>query len=119
MNSISVMQNLTTAWIKRLLHSRNVLPNLPNSANLQAYLPASVAAIHTSSSLDASLSNHKGPKKWLKYNEKVYPPQAPEEERRPAVSKPATQNIFQLVPCTYYINRYLADDYWLLGCDTL
>jgi hypothetical protein len=90
MNSISVMQNLTTAWIKRLVNSRIILPNLPNSVNLQAYLPASIATIHTSSSLDASLNKHGGPKKWLEYNKKVYPPQAPEEERRPAVSKPVT-----------------------------
>jgi hypothetical protein len=90
MNSISVMQNLTT-WIRRLPKSRVILTNLPNSVNLQAYLPAPIATIHTSSSLDASFSKHGGPKKWPEYNEKIYPPQAPEEERRPAVSKPVTQ----------------------------
>jgi hypothetical protein len=90
MNSVSVMQNLT-AWIKHLLNSRIVLTNLPNSVNLQAYLPASIATIHTSSSLDASLSKNGGPKKWLEYNNKIYTPQTPEEERRPAVSKPVMQ----------------------------
>lgn len=29
-----------------------------------------------------------GPKKWLAYNDVVYPPQAPGEETRPAVSRP-------------------------------
>jgi hypothetical protein len=90
MNSISVMQNLT-AWIRRLPNSRIILTSLPNSVNQQVYLPASIAAIHTSSSLDAALNKRGGPKKWLTYNEKIYPPQAPEEERRPAVSKPVTQ----------------------------
>lgn len=77
------MQNLT-AWIRHLPKSRIILTNLPNSVNLQTYLPASIATIHTSSSLDASWSKHGGPKKWPAYNEKIYPPQAPEEERRPA-----------------------------------
>lgn len=27
-----------------------------------------------------------GPKRWLRYNDAIYPPQAPDEERRPAVS---------------------------------
>jgi hypothetical protein len=87
------MQNLTM-WIRRLPKSRIILPNLPNSLSLQAYLPAPIATIHISSSLDVSFGKHGGPKKWLQYNEKIYPPQAPEEERRPAVSKPVTQRKF-------------------------
>jgi hypothetical protein len=79
------MQNVT-AWMRYLPNPRIILINLPNSLNHQAYLPVSIASIHTSSPLDAFMSFSE-PKKWLKYNEKIYPPQAPEEERRPAVSK--------------------------------
>jgi hypothetical protein len=69
-----------------LPNARYIVINLSKSVNLQAYLSASIASIHTSSSLDAFLHFHGGPKKWPKWNEKIYPPQAPEEERRPAVS---------------------------------
>lgn len=83
------MQNFT-AWMRHLPTSRIILTDLPKSLNHQAYLPASIASIHTSLPLDAFL-NSTGPKKWLKYNEKIYPPQAPDEERRPAVSKAVMQ----------------------------
>lgn len=82
---ISAMQNIT-AWMRHLANSRIILTNLPNSLNHWAYSPVSVASIHTSLPLKAFL-NSAEPKKWLKYNEKIYPPQAPEEERRPAVSE--------------------------------
>ncbi|XP_023702237.1 39S ribosomal protein L22, mitochondrial [Cryptotermes secundus] len=77
------MQNLTT-WMRHLPRSRIILTNLPNSVNLQPYLPAPIATIHTNSSLNAGISKHGGPKKWPEHNEKIYPPQAPEDERRPA-----------------------------------
>lgn len=44
-----------------------------------------LTSIHTSSESFAWKGDSKGPQKWLKYNEKVYPPQTPDEEPRPAV----------------------------------
>lgn len=41
--------------------------------------------LHTSS-LNSAWHNDNKPTKFLKYNEKVYPPQSPGEEPRPAVS---------------------------------
>jgi hypothetical protein len=82
---ISAMQNFT-AWMRHLPKSRIILTDLSNLLYHKAYLPVSIASIHTSSPLDAFM-NYTEPKKWLKHNEKIYPPQAPEEERRPAVSK--------------------------------
>lgn len=40
----------------------------------------------TSSGVSDKLTDKYGPKKWLEYNNVVYPPQRPDEERRPAVS---------------------------------
>lgn len=47
----------------------------------------SIFSLHTSSNLSAWKGEKSGPKKWLLYNEKVYSPQAPDEESRPAVIK--------------------------------
>lgn len=40
---------------------------------------------HTSRTHDKTSGSFPEPKKWPTYNEKVFPPQKPEEERRPAV----------------------------------
>lgn len=45
-----------------------------------------LASLHSSSNLLAWVGRGDGPKKWLTYNDKVYPPQTPDEEPRPAVS---------------------------------
>lgn len=42
------------------------------------------AFIHTGS-VNNAWYKQSGPRKWHKYNDKVYPPQDPSEERRPAV----------------------------------
>lgn len=44
-----------------------------------------ILSFHTSSPVSAWLNN-KVPKKFLEYNNKIYPPQAIGEEPRPAVS---------------------------------
>lgn len=55
---------------------------LPNVAAVEFI---QISNIHCGSPLEA-YQKHSGPKKWLDYNKKIFPPQGPEEERRPAVS---------------------------------
>lgn len=67
---------------------RNVL-----KINLRGLLPQvcgtqASAGIHTSSTLDRKHNEKSmGPKNWEAYNKKIFPPQTPDEERRPAVSE--------------------------------
>ena len=42
---------------------------------------------HTTNGLNKYNTHNKGPKKFLKYNKTVFPPQQPDEEPRKAVSK--------------------------------
>lgn len=77
------MCNLT-AWMRLLPNSRIVLTNLQKSSNFQACLPPSVLFIHTSSHLNAFMPPGSGPKRWPAYNKRIFPPQTPDEERRPA-----------------------------------
>lgn len=51
--------------------------------SLKLYQP--VASFHNTQQLLAWTNNKERTKKWLTYNEKVYPPQTPDEEPRPAV----------------------------------
>lgn len=83
------MCNLT-AWMRLLPNSRIILTDLQKSSNLQACLPSSVVCIHTSSHLNAFMPPGSGPNRWPAYNKKNFPPQAPDEERRPAVSNVVT-----------------------------
>lgn len=53
---------------------------------LRERAPAPRTGFSTSSGLSDKLTDKYGPKKWLDYNNVVYPPQRPGEERRPAVS---------------------------------
>lgn len=41
--------------------------------------------IHHTAALQAFVNNKNKEGKWLKYNEVIYPPQSPDEPRRPAV----------------------------------
>ena len=43
------------------------------------------SSLHTSAVAFAGPSTNSGPRKWPKYNTKVFPPQQPGEEKRPAV----------------------------------
>jgi len=43
----------------------------------------SKALLHTT---NVSMTQPKGPRKWPIYNKKIFPPQLPGEEKRPAVS---------------------------------
>lgn len=53
-------------------------------------------SIHTTSACGMWANTDGGPRKWLEYNNKMYPPQGPEEEPRPAVS----------LYCKKYVRRY-------------
>lgn len=55
--------------------------------------------LHTSSH-NSAWHNENKPKKFLKYNEKVYPPQSPEEEPRPAVS------LHSIIGNSYYLHHF-------------
>jgi len=55
---------------------------LPLLQNLTPLVTSQVSKIHTSNVLNTEVP--RGPRKFLKYNEKVYPPQAIGEEPRPA-----------------------------------
>ncbi|KAK9876656.1 hypothetical protein WA026_014031 [Henosepilachna vigintioctopunctata] len=52
-----------------------------------------IEKLHATTALQAWTSHESGPKKWLKYNEIVYPPQGAEEERRPAFVCHQRENI--------------------------
>ncbi|XP_046994720.1 39S ribosomal protein L22, mitochondrial [Schistocerca americana] len=50
---------------------------------MSALLPG-IACFHTSSVASAWSGRPGGPRKWLSHNKKIYPPQLPDEEPRPA-----------------------------------
>ncbi|XP_017770818.1 PREDICTED: 39S ribosomal protein L22, mitochondrial [Nicrophorus vespilloides] len=50
---------------------------------IQPLLITQCDKFHTTSDLSA-WSRNSGPKRWLKYNDVIYPPQSPDEEPRPA-----------------------------------
>ena len=48
-------------------------------------LQAATSALHTSASNHMAYEKPTGPRKWPIYNRKIYPPQLPGEDQRPAV----------------------------------
>lgn len=67
-----------------ILKSEAVLKLVLQNSRLSILLP--VKKIHTSISTQAWKPSDEEPKKFLEYNKKIYPPQSPDEEPRPAVS---------------------------------
>lgn len=59
----------------------NIFNNL--ALKCRPFLTQQSQSLHVSAS--NATSNDNNPKRWLKYNEIVYPPQASDEEPRPAV----------------------------------
>jgi len=58
--------------------------NIPSNTVKILNLPT--CSFHLSSICRGKLSNYQRPKGFLRYNKKVFPPQKPDEERRPAVN---------------------------------
>lgn len=86
--------------LEMALNIRNIL--IGNLRVLQPLISgARCENFHTTTPANAWMSDSNGPKNWLKYNEKIYPPQAPGEEPRPAVSLRNNLNIIIVVNSTY------------------
>jgi large subunit ribosomal protein L22 len=77
------MFNCVTGKLTTLICHSKLQPSL-NSLRKCIIPLTSKTDFSTSSSL--LVKKEDGPKRWLAYNDVVYPPQAPDEEQRPAVS---------------------------------
>ena len=64
-----------------LLNAGKVALLNPNQALIEAC--RGISATQVCHGFEGNL----GPKRWPRYNKKLFPPQEPEEERRPAVSQ--------------------------------
>jgi hypothetical protein len=65
---------------KSTVNRTNVLPDITKTLN---FIP--ICSFHISS-IQNKKSGFDGPKHFLEYNDTIFPPQKPDEERRPAVS---------------------------------
>ena len=96
MDVLTIKENYHSSQVNPVLYfyvfrcCMMILPQTRFLLNLSKHLsglPSCLQSqIHTSPSLQAFYNPRDGPKKWLRHNKTIYPPQAPEEERRPAVS---------------------------------
>ncbi|XP_011695642.1 PREDICTED: 39S ribosomal protein L22, mitochondrial [Wasmannia auropunctata] len=76
MQSIRQCVKHLASYGRSVVNRTNVLSSATNLAP--------ICNFHTSSICEANLGKYEAPKGFLKYNETVFPPQQPGEERRPA-----------------------------------
>ncbi|XP_015596830.1 39S ribosomal protein L22, mitochondrial isoform X2 [Cephus cinctus] len=101
------MQSLTSCVQRLALCGKLTMNNQLLISNVGRVLGAPQSShIHTSLPIQGSwLDYTKGPQKWLKHNRTIFPPQSPDEERRPAYVCHMKTNI-----------RYSPKKMWYIAC---
>lgn len=80
------IRQLQEGFINKTLQYACLIQPLSSIPSLSKNTYINKALLHTSQASLLPYNAPQGPQKWLTYNKKIFPPQSPEEDRRPAVS---------------------------------